>query len=129
MQTCQVPNPNAPHDLTRGAPALLIWCLPVAMLYAGGVWQAGGVWLWAAAFAIMGTGCLLNARRCGRTHCYLTGPVLLLAALWSLLSVFGVVGMHRNLLMLAVVTVAALAYLAEYPLGRYAGARGRARDG
>lgn len=33
---------------------------------------------WAAALAWMGTACLLNARRCGRTHCRYTGPYFLL---------------------------------------------------
>jgi len=33
--------------------------------------------LWAAALAWMGTACILNARRCRRTHCRFTGPYYL----------------------------------------------------
>jgi hypothetical protein len=32
------------------------------------------------ALAVMGVACLLNARRCGRIHCYFTGPFLIGAA-------------------------------------------------
>jgi hypothetical protein len=33
--------------------------------------------IWIAALAWMGAACLLNARRCGRTHCRFTGPYYL----------------------------------------------------
>src|SRR5712691_9523333 len=33
--------------------------------------------IWIAALVCMGTACLLNARRCGRTHCRYTGPYYL----------------------------------------------------
>ena len=36
--------------------------------------------VWAAAFAWMGVGCTLNARRCHRLHCYISAPVLFLGA-------------------------------------------------
>jgi hypothetical protein len=41
--------------------------------------------VWAAALSIMGIACIANAVRCGRVHCYLTGPFFLLMALTSLL--------------------------------------------
>jgi hypothetical protein len=37
----------------------------------------------------MAAGCLINARRCGRIHCYFTGPFLSLMALASLSYGFG----------------------------------------
>lgn len=37
----------------------------------------------------MGAACLLNARRCGRTHCHFTGPFFLLVALAVLAHGFG----------------------------------------
>ncbi|MGH8116056.1 MAG: hypothetical protein ACREPJ_01910 [Rhodanobacteraceae bacterium] len=122
-------NPNTKHDLTHGASALLFWCLPIAMLIAGGEWPPGMGWLWTAAFALAGTGYLLNATRCGRTHCYVTGPLFVLAALWSLLSAVGLAPLHPNKLMWVVVGVVVLAYLSEFPLGRYAGAGRAARHG
>ena len=33
--------------------------------------------IWIVALAWMGTACLMNARRCGRTHCRFTGPFYL----------------------------------------------------
>lgn len=121
--------PEAARDLTRGAFGLLFWCLPVILLIVGGAWQPGTGWLWTGAFALAATGCLLNAARCGRTHCYLTGPLFLLAALWSLLSAVGVVSLHPNEVMWVVIGVVVLAYLSEFPLGRYAGARRGIRHG
>lgn len=34
--------------------------------------------IWIVALTWMGTACILNARRCGRTHCRYTGPYYLL---------------------------------------------------
>lgn len=36
--------------------------------------------VWPVALLVIGTACVLNARRCGRLHCYFTGPFFLLAA-------------------------------------------------
>jgi hypothetical protein len=38
----------------------------------------------------MGVACLLNVRRCGRTHCYFTGPFFLVLAAMGLLYGLGV---------------------------------------
>jgi hypothetical protein len=46
--------------------------------------------IWTSAFAVGGVACLVNARRCGRLHCFYTGPLYLLAALTSLLYGLGV---------------------------------------
>ncbi|HLW74651.1 MAG TPA: hypothetical protein VKT74_06245, partial [Gammaproteobacteria bacterium] len=45
---------------------------------------------WTFAFTVAAAGCLANARRCGRLHCFYTGPLYLLAALASLLYGVGV---------------------------------------
>jgi hypothetical protein len=56
----------------------LAWWLPktaiVAALFAP-VLLRGAVWT--VALGWMGTACILNARRCGRTHCRYTGPYYL----------------------------------------------------
>ena len=55
-----------------------IWGLPtVAMLLAlllDPIWRAA---VWVAMLAWMGAACVINARRCGRTHCRYTGPFFL----------------------------------------------------
>jgi hypothetical protein len=67
----------------------------------------------------MGIGCLANAARCGRTHCYITAPLFLLAAGFVALSAFGVVSLHPGRLLIVVFGVCCLAMCAEIPLGKY----------
>lgn len=57
---------------------LLAWWLPHAALVAG-LFVAVPVRtvIWTIALAWMGVACILNARRCGRTHCWFTGPYYL----------------------------------------------------
>jgi hypothetical protein len=47
--------------------------------------------IWIAALVWMGTACILNARRCGRTHCRYTGPYYLAMVLPVLVPALGVV--------------------------------------
>ena len=57
----------------------LAWGLPMGLLAAGlFVDVAARTAIWSLALAWMGTACLINARRCGRTHCRYTGPYYLL---------------------------------------------------
>ena len=60
--------------------SLLAWWLPHTLVVAGlfaGVPARTAIWL--AALVWMGTACILNARRSGRTHCRFTGPYYHLA--------------------------------------------------
>lgn len=81
-------------DVTHQALGLTLWYgLPVASLLLSPNWIEAGPargMLWAAAFGVMGLRCLLNARDCGRVHCYSTGPWFLLGSAGSLLLGFGV---------------------------------------
>ena len=45
--------------------------------------------VWVLALLWMGTACILNARRCGRTHCLYTGPYYLAMILPVLALAFG----------------------------------------
>ena len=79
--------------------------------------------IWAIALAWMGTGCALNALRCGRRHCLISGPVLWLGAIATLLVALGVLS-GRNTLGEAVngtIALAALSFLSEWFWGLYAG--------
>ncbi len=73
------------HDLLRRRSAVWLWCLPTAGLFASAAMGDARWWIWCPALIVMGAACLANAARCGRRHCYLTGPVLLVAALLSAL--------------------------------------------
>ena len=74
--------------------AFLVWWLPaIAIVVTAGNKEVSGALrtaVWTAALAVMGVACLVNAARCRRMHCYLTGPFFLLMALVTLLYGLGV---------------------------------------
>ncbi|MGH8155227.1 MAG: hypothetical protein ACREP0_08335 [Rhodanobacteraceae bacterium] len=121
-------NANRSRDLTRSWWALLYWGVPIVLLNLDNVWPNATKWLLVAGFSLAGAGCLLNATRCSRTHCLVTGPLFVLAAAWSLLAAVNVVPLHNNLLSAVVMGILILAFLAEWPIGRYANRRRGARD-
>src|SRR5262245_30472993 len=56
----------------------LAWWLPKAAIVAGLFFPpAARTGTWIIALVWMGTACILNSRRCGRTHCRYTGPYYL----------------------------------------------------
>jgi hypothetical protein len=73
-------------DLLASPQSRLLFWLPWVLIligcFIGGVTRTV---LWTVGFSLAGTACLINARRCGRRHCFYTGPLYLLAALVSLL--------------------------------------------
>jgi hypothetical protein len=57
---------------------LLAWKIPQAAIIAGLlVPEPLRTAVWIVALLWKGTACILNARRCGRTHCRYTGPYYL----------------------------------------------------
>lgn len=116
-----------PRDLLANLPlAILIFWVPILAIVATGyahVDYAVRTGVWTGACLVMGTGCLVNARRCGRLHCYWTGPFFLLGALVSLLyglqllplgnSGWGIIGYTL------LAGVVFLTYLPEQFMGRY----------
>ncbi len=107
------------NDLTCGRMGLFLWCLPIVAVIVGSSWTNARPWLWIPAFLIMGIACLANAARCGRMHCYFTGPLLLLAAVYVVLAEFHLVPMRPGIFLDVVILLTVLACLAELPLGRY----------
>jgi len=71
--------------LCSGTKMFLFWCLP-AVAFGLGFFLSPGLRtvLWTLSLGFMGTLCLLNASRCGRIHCYFTGPFFILGAIASL---------------------------------------------
>jgi phosphoglycerol transferase MdoB-like AlkP superfamily enzyme len=105
--------------------ALLFW-LPIIALIVSGFFQIVQGWrtaLWVVALSVMGASCVVNAFRCGRVHCYTTGPFFLLMAVVALLYGLGVIPLGTNgwnfIGAAAVVGAAVLMYLPEALLGRY----------
>jgi hypothetical protein len=85
-----------PHDLVSQKSGIFLWYLPIAAVILGSSWPSMRAWLWIPAFLIMGIGCLVNARRCGRLHCYITGPAFVLAAIYVALAAASIVPMRSN---------------------------------
>ena len=116
----------ARRDLSaRAASFFCIWMLPI--LIAAGVGLATNLpWMiaaaWSAAFTWTGIACLLNAQRCGRLHCYFSGPILLGGAVLVAALALSVVDFGPHGLGLIVATtliLAALTYGLERIWGRY----------
>ena len=86
--------------------------------------------IWAAAMGVMAAACLVNALRCGRIHCYFTGPFLIAMALASLGYGLGALPLGPsgwNIIgMATLVGVVVLMWLPEAVLGKY-GVRGTNR--
>ena len=104
---------------------LLYW-LPAIAIVVAGVPAVSNGWrtvVWTVALATMGVACTVNALRCGRVHCYLTGPFFLLMALIALSYGLGLLhlgGKGWNLLSLTILIGAiALWCLPEMLLGKY----------
>ena len=57
---------------------LLAWWIPKVAIVAGLLASVPvRTMAWTVALAWMGAACILNAKRCGRTHCRYTGPYYL----------------------------------------------------
>ena len=84
-------------DLARGWSAMLLWGLPVIALVVGLYYPRARLVLWIPALVVTGVACLGNAARCGRVHCYVTGPLSLLAATYVALSDFHFVPMQPRM--------------------------------
>jgi len=109
----------ADRDLLRGPSGWLLWGVPIAMIVVGSSWMAARDWLWALGMGVMGAACLVNARRCGRRHCVVTGPVFLLGGSAALLRALGLHTPPGSAILAFVVVGAALACGLECFQGRY----------
>ena len=103
----------------------LFWLPATAIVVSGGSWFSSG-WrtiIWPVALVTMGTACIANALRCGRVHCYLTGPFFLVMAFVTLFYGLGVLplgGKGWDLIALTIlVGGTALCCLPEMFFGKY----------
>jgi hypothetical protein len=79
---------NRPNDILNDwRTASVLYGLPILAIAASGLPGVGGNWrtgIWVSGLAVMGAACIFNALRCGRVHCYLTGPFLIVMAIVAL---------------------------------------------
>jgi hypothetical protein len=108
-------------DWTSGLRGCLTWGIPATLLVMSPVQYF--VVVWPTMLTFMGVACLLNARRCGRIHCYFTGPFFLLLALIGLLYGLDLLPLGaRGWSMLSIALVVgsvALICVPEWLFGRY----------
>ncbi len=104
----------------------VVFWLPIVALVASGAFAIPTglrTAIWAASFGTMGIGCIINALRCRRLHCYLTGPFFLWMAVLTLLYGLGLwhLGAHGWSVISLVASAggALLCFVPELLLGRY----------
>jgi hypothetical protein len=77
----------------RPGMGLVWWCLPLGIGVAANFFASSArniAIVWVLMFVWMGTGCVLNALRCHRLHCYISGPAFFLGAVALTLFAMGV---------------------------------------
>jgi len=90
---------NGQSDLVEGRLSFFIsWVMPLVILVGSFFVQAIIVrtWIWVIALSWMGAACLLNAKKCSRTHCYYTGPFYIALALVSFLYGYQIIQLGNN---------------------------------
>lgn len=75
--------------------------------------------LWIPSFAVMGVACRVNARGCGRLHCFVTGPLFLLASLATVLDALAVLSISWKITFVSVAVGTLLAYGLEWIHRKY----------
>jgi hypothetical protein len=118
---------NASRDILRNHWVVsAVYWLPALALLTGGFLNINQGWrttLWVVALTTMGAGCVINALRCRRVHCYITGPFFLIMAIVALAYGLGIVPLGaagwNALGVIVLVGFATLWFIPEVFLGRY----------
>ena len=109
-------------DLVGSRAGWFIWGVPTFHFLLGAGWGTARAWLWVPSLAVAGSACVANASRCGRSHCFVTGPLFLLGALATLLDATGLVAIDWRWVGIAIVAGTAGGYGLEWIRGKYVGA-------
>lgn len=88
--------------------------IPMALGFIAVFWPDGRAQLLTLAFLWAGVSCVVNAKRCGRFHCHLTGPLYLGLALMSGLIGLGLLNIDWGWISATFATGTALAYIPEF---------------
>lgn len=108
-------------DLVGSRAGWLIWGVPTLLFFLGAGWGAARAWLWIPSLAVAGSACVANASRCGRSHCFVTGPLFLVGALATLFDATELVAIDWRWVGIAIVAGTAGACGLEWIRGKYVG--------
>ena len=111
-------NETANDWLRRPGTGFVWWCIPLGIGVAGDYFFSSpraGAMIWIVSFIWMGTGCILNARRCHRLHCYISGPAFFVGAAALALSLAGIALLGPHFLNNTVSITLAVALLSFVP--------------
>ena len=110
----------ARNDLVNRNVSWLLWRVPLLAFVVGAfLGPTGRAMLWTPAFVVAGGACVVNARRCGRLHCFMTGPLYLLAAAATVLRALDAVSVPWALILFGVPAGTIAAYAVERVRGKY----------
>lgn len=90
------------------------------LILAGVLWPQARLWVWTPALLAAGAACVVNAARCGRLHCYFTGPLFLLAATGTFLRGLEIVSIPWRWIGWSLVGGTLFAFIPEWVVGKYA---------
>jgi hypothetical protein len=107
------------RDLAAGGAGRWFWGLPLVLIAAALVWPSAWSPLWAVAFLWSGGACLVNARRCGRVHCHVTGPLYLGLGVACALIGLGFLTWSWHIVGTAFAIGTAIAFVPEFAGRRY----------
>lgn len=108
------------NDLANRTVKWLLWGVPAVVLVLGGfVGSFPRMLLWTPALLVAGTACVVNAARCGRLHCYLTGPLYLVGAIATLLVGLEFAPPRWSWIAMGVIGGTMLSFVPEWVRGKY----------
>jgi hypothetical protein len=126
MQSADANSCGPERDLlcSWGTSAFLFWCVPW-FAFALGFWTPPALKtvLWTTSLAFMAVACLVNASRCGRIHCFFTGPFFILGAVASFGYGLGILPLGPSgwkwIGDVTIIGAIVLTFIPELVLGRY----------
>ena len=108
------------RDLVKGPARWMLWVVPAGVIVIGGfLGPSARMLLWTSALLVMGVSCVINARTCGRIHCFLTGPLYLTLAFLTVLRGNEVVTFPWLWIVVALVGGTVAAHVPEWIRGQY----------
>lgn len=107
------------NDLIAATWARTVWYVCGAAFLIGFFTDRWRPILWIVGLGVAGALCLLNAARCGRLHCYITGPVDLAGAILTGLRKVGVVSVSWTNLGTGIAVGILIGHLIERVAGNY----------